>query len=477
VSQATAQLPVQLVFEGAPFDGAAVLHTLRHLAMRVGWRFVRDSPHRLVYLTRASQEQREGASARSVVVLSDPGVKLHLGGEAKPIPLSPGDLLPFPQRSSPRPGSIAADVVAGAHACMNLWYERRADRAGEDGWILYEQDWMAHAGLSEPLPVADMWLDRIYEASLQIGWPATRRRRRAAVALSHDVDYLPGRSGFGLPRLARAIVRQCVHRRRPLDAVRIATRYLASLANGQRPYDEIARVVAEEQHRGATSSFQFVVARGHDADPAYAAGDLAGTLIPPDWEVCLHGSYRAARGRGAVAAEKARLEALLRRPVSGYRQHYLNFEPSALFREVADAGLAYDMSVGYNDRSGPRAGTYFPYKPYDLDAKRAYGPWEIPFVLMDTTLATTHRLSAQQAVAHARRALEPVVAAQGCVSIIWHQEQCGGLLDPGYDQVYLAVMDGLIAEGVALGTGAALLPEWQAAWERTMPEGVELPVP
>ena len=40
--QTTTQLQVQLVFDGVPFDAAAVLHTLRHLAMRVGWRFVRD---------------------------------------------------------------------------------------------------------------------------------------------------------------------------------------------------------------------------------------------------------------------------------------------------------------------------------------------------------------------------------------------------------------------------------------------------
>ena len=471
----TTQLPVQLVFEGVPFDAGAVLHTLRHLAMRVGWRLVRDSPHRLVYATRATQEQRATTPSTAVVVLSDPSVKSHLARETKPIPLSPGDLLPFPQHlSTPRPGCVAADVIAGAHACMNLWYEQRTRPAADDGWILYDQDWMARAGLTDPKPMADLWLDEIYAAALQIGWPATRPRRHCAVLLSHDVDYLPGRLDLGLPRLARAIVRHLVHRRRPEDAIRVIGNYAAALARRRRPYDEIGFIIAEECRRDATSSFQFVVAREHAADPTYASGGLNAS-IPNEWEACLHGSYGASRARGVVAAEKKRLETLVEREVIGYRQHYLNFEPSGLFREVADAGLRYDMSIGYNDRCGPRAGTYFPYKPYDLDAAKPYGPWEVPFVLMDTTLATSYRLSQGEATVQARKVLEPVVAAGGCVSIIWHQEQCGGLLDPGYDQVYLAIMDSLIADGAALSAGMTLLPDWEEAWAATMPEPLELP--
>jgi hypothetical protein len=181
----------------------------------------------------------------------------------------------------------------------------------------------------------------------------------------------------------------------------------------------------------------------------------------------LHGSYRASRTPGKLTAERARLQALARRPILGYRQHYLNFEPAALFREVGQSGLRYDMSVGYNDRSGPRAGTYFPFRPYDLDNRRPCPIWEIPFVLMDTTLATTYRLGAADALAHATRVLEPVTAAGGCVAIIWHQEQCGGLLDPGFDGVYIDLLEWLVQRRGRLTSGAALLPELDAAWRMT----------
>lgn len=464
-------LPVQLIFAGHPFDAAAVTHTLRHLAMRVGWRLVPHSQYRLVYATTPdAADSTSGPLLDGVVVPSSPQVGAHLRERRAPVPLArrpDGQLIPFPHRGGRRLGWLDGDVIAGAHACLNLWYEQRTGPAAGDGWIRYEQDWMAQAGLRDPAPLADQWLNMIYDTALQLGWPDTRRPRRFAVVLTHDVDYLPQRWNHGLPRLARALYRQVMVRRRPLDAWHLLRRYIRPADRTAAPYLEVPRIVAEEQRRGARSSFQFVVAHENVADPRYTPADIPWDSIPPEWEVCLHGSYGASRTAGKVTAERDRLEALARRPILGYRQHYLNFEPAALFREVKRCGLRYDMSVGYNDRSGPRAGTYFPFQPYDLDSGQPYGMWEIPFVLMDTTLATTYRLSAADALAHATSVLEPVSAAGGCVAIIWHQEQCGGLLDPGFDRVYTDLLEWLVQRGGRLTTGAALLPELDATWRMT----------
>jgi len=473
-------LPVELVFHGHPFDAAAVAHTLRHLAMRVGWQLVPCSQYRVLYATEAYVPDIADRPT-CVVVPSSPAVGEHLRHARTPFPVArgaEGRLLPFPhETSSLKPGSLPGDVLAGAHACLSLWYERRSQPAAADGWITYEQDWMAHIGMSDPLPLADEWLDLIYDAAVHAGWPATRPRRHFAVVLTHDVDYLPGRKDRGFPRLARALYRQTFVRRKPLAALALVWGYLRAVGRSRPPYFEIPSILDEEARRGARSSFQFVVARRHRSDPAYAPaahgpleasreGRLAEICnsVPAGWEICLHGSLLASRTPGQLAAERARLDVLARRPVRGYRQHYLSFEPSGLFQEVAKASLCYDMSVGYNDRSGPRAGTYFPFRPYDPDARECYEFWEIPFVLMDTTLATTYRFAPAEALAHCKAVLQPVAAAGGCVSLIWHQEQCGGLLDPGYERVYFDLLDWLVAQGARLTSGAALLPELDAAW-------------
>jgi hypothetical protein len=162
------------------------------------------------------------------------------------------------------------------------------------------------------------------------------------------------------------------------------------------------------------------------------------------------------------------LERAVGAPVIGHRQHYLNFHPSRLFDEVEGAGLQYDSSVGYNDASGARAGTYFPFRPFNLARGRAYAFWEIPFVLMDTTLATTYRFSPGEALAHLQAILSGVAQAGGCAALIWHLEQLSGLLDPGYAEVYFELLDWIRAQGGAMVNARDLLSDFDARWHATM---------
>jgi hypothetical protein len=162
------------------------------------------------------------------------------------------------------------------------------------------------------------------------------------------------------------------------------------------------------------------------------------------------------------------MEGILGVQVSGHRQHYLNFHPTTFFPELEKAGFCYDMSVGYNDQSGPRAGTLFPYRPYDMEDARHFPLWEIPFILMDTTLATTYRFSSKQAFNHCMDHIGRVEKSGGCVSIIWHQEQLGGLLDPGFDQVYWDLVGELHKKGCLMTSGCRILKDLNEQWEGTM---------
>jgi hypothetical protein len=163
--------------------------------------------------------------------------------------------------------------------------------------------------------------------------------------------------------------------------------------------------------------------------------------------------------------ERARLEQVLGSSVRGHRQHYLHFHPAQLFLEVEHAGFAYDLSVGYNDRSGPRAGTLFPYRPYHVERHQSHKFWEIPFILMDTTLATTYRLSSRAAWQHVQSILGE---SRGCTAVIWHQEQLGGMLDPGFDDLYYQLIAWALQAGMRLVSGSMLLPELDAAWAATV---------
>jgi len=480
------RLPIDVVFFGEPFDREAVIHTLRHLAMRAGWTFRPHAERRIIYATTENPVEipvREG----DLVILSSQDVKRHMTESRAGIPLRGGNAgrLPFYHPKGDdinKRGWIKADVIAGAHALLNLLYERKNRPEKRDGWMRFAEDWWTGAGFPKPEPLADFWLNSIAFEAEKIGWPHIERNGKDAlflapgtVVLTHDVDYMPTHANRGIPRFLRAVLRQLLTRRSASQAWQIMSKYRKAFFQPV-PYNALKSITDEEAILGAISSFQFTVWRRHTSDPVY---DLRGYhttddglryLINRGFEICLHGSYRAGRTPGQLAGEKIELESILGMSVSGHRQHYLNFHPATFFPELERAGLEYDMSVGYNDMSGPRAGTLFPFRPYDMEKAKPFSLWEIPFILMDTTLATTYRFSSGDALDHCIEQVRPLEKSGGCVSLIWHQEQLSGLLDPGFDRIYWILLKKLKERGIRLSSGERLLPAMDELWKMTIEE-------
>jgi hypothetical protein len=284
---------------------------------------------------------------------------------------------------------------------------------------------------------------------------------------------MPSHANRGMPRFLRAVLRQLLTRRSVGQAWQIMGKYRKAFFQPV-PYNALKSIADGETMLGAISSFQFTVKRSHGSDPVYDLSRYYNTeddlrrLLHRGFEICLHGSYTAGRTPGRLAEERVELEKILGTSISGHRQHYLNFHPATFFPELERAGLEYDMSVGYNDMSGPRAGTLFPFRPYDIEKAKPFSLWEIPFILMDTTLATTYRFSSGDALDHCIEQVRPLEESGGCVSLIWHQEQLSGLLDPGFDGIYWTLLKGLRERGMRLTSGRVVVEEMAALWNQTI---------
>ena len=172
---------VQIEFRGEPFDRAAVIHTLRHLAMRVGWTLSEgEAEHRIVYATLNDPEDDPrtlDVRADDVVIVTAREVGQFLATAREPILLG-GD-----EKGTTRPfvlqtwddvirarGWLSADVIAGAWAVINLWYETQTRRDIAEGWIRWRQDWWAQFGFEKATALADGWLDEIAHAAVRLGW-------------------------------------------------------------------------------------------------------------------------------------------------------------------------------------------------------------------------------------------------------------------------------------------------------------------
>jgi hypothetical protein len=177
-----------------------------------------------------------------------------------------------------------------------------------------------------------------------------------------------------------------------------------------------------------------------------------------DFDLCLHGSYRSTENPAWYMEEVNTLRRQLGTP-RGSRQHFLSFDYDVLFRAQEMAGIEYDMSMGFPDRTGPRAGFSYPYFPYSLDEDRPYNVVQIGLLIMDVTLRSYMKLNAKRAWESINKQLEALAGIGGCGSVVWHPIVFGGARDPGFGDLFWRMVD-QVKQTDGLATDGARINEY-----------------
>jgi hypothetical protein len=346
---------------------------------------------------------------------------------------------------------ISFDIVANAFYFLSSWSERlEAGRLQTRG--MYANSVFARLGV--PQDVVDQYLDRI-ETKLRalcdraglapwkpLPWPGGSE---FALVLSHDVDFIPAGLGDTLTQGAKTIIRHFVRHGHPDDALRSAAGLARALLSGRDAYGCVPDVIAKETDLGLRASFAVAVGHRHPHDVNYRieddqVRDYLRVIVDSGFDLCLHGSYRSTENPAWYAEEVALLARRLGAPI-GSRQHYLSFNYDVLFAAQERSGIRFDMSMGFPDHIGPRAGFSYPYFPYCLEEDRPYDVVEISLFLMDVTLRGHLGLKGERAWNPIRDSIHDLQRKRGCVSVVWHPIVFGGARMPGYDELFWAMAD------------------------------------
>jgi hypothetical protein len=294
---------------------------------------------------------------------------------------------------------------------------------------------------------------------------------RFAVALTHDIDTpwrwsAPGLRGAGA-RLKAALTQGDTAAARR-EASGLARAPLHRL-RGSDPNWSHSRFAALERRRGFSSTC-FVLAAHRDphdgASPeAYAErrARLVAELDELGLEVGLHASYTCLADERLISGERAELARLLGGPIAGNRHHYLRLPWHDGIRALDRLGFAYDATLGYAERPGPRAGLSFPFRPWDVAAGAPLRIFELPLVLMDATLAEERYLglSPEAAWEEVERVLDHLRDVGGCASVLWHNDRFDPVYGRGWDRLYERLLDGIAERGGHAGTARALTDFWR----------------
>lgn len=349
------------------------------------------------------------------------------------------------------PSDIPFDIAANAFYFLSSWSERAGPNKAQTR-RMHSNSIFARLGV--PQDVVDQYLDRLMELlnslcdRLELAqwippdWP---QGATYAVVLSHDIDFIPVGLIDTAKQGVKTVLRHLVHQRDPLDAARAAAGLARALMGGRDPYGCVPDIIEREKELGVRASFQVAVARRHPNDVNYRIEDdrvrnYLRAIPDAGFDLCLHGSYRSTEDPRWYVEEVALLARHLGRPL-GSRQHFLSFDYDTLFGAQEQAGIQYDMSMGFPDYTGPRAGFSYPYFPFCLEEDRPYDVLQISLFLMDVTLRSYMGLKGLRAREAVEVALHDIRRKRGCVSVVWHPIVFGGARDPGYDRLFWDMVD------------------------------------
>ena len=241
---------------------------------------------------------------------------------------------------------------------------------------------------------------------------------------SHDIDFYFTNRPNALHRLLKNLA-IAVLQYKSWEYFSANWSMMIALLKGERVGDYLPTLISRLTEYSATSTFFVVPRKAHRRDPNYSLDELAPILrdaAQRSFPIEIHGSYISSIEAQTLLPETAELRRILQKSATGNRQHWLRFgKTEDLFRNVEEAELRFDSSVGFTDQVGFRNGASFAFPPYNFRKERAYDFLEIPLAIMDGSLVEESRATNETPQFLADRVLaESRNRGWGGISILWH---------------------------------------------------------
>ncbi|MGD0534050.1 MAG: polysaccharide deacetylase family protein [Methanoregula sp.] len=332
---------------------------------------------------------------------------------------------------------------------QELWdlYTRKEEYTSQrrDRYDCFRYAYSTHQEVRKPL-VSRYLLDHGYK----IEYP---NNSSFAVCLTHDVDEI-----YPPPIHSLLSSISCI---RNLDFDRFKNQLFWKFRDKVKsPYWNFNEIMELEEKYGAKSTFFFIATNVDIRRFRYNIEDLKselGSIVDKGWEVGLHGGYYAFNNLGEILREKDRLEKVLGRKVTGYRNHYLRFKVPDSWKLLAQAEFKYDTTLGYQDTVGFRNGMCHPFRPVDIsnDEVVPLDIMEIPLILMDGTLFNSFK-NFNDAWEITKILIDTVESSKGVLTINWHSNNFNCPFKEEWSKLYKMILEYCYAKNAWMTTGDAI---------------------
>ena len=146
----------------------------------------------------------------------------------------------------------------------------------------------------------------------------------------------------------------------------------------------------------------------------------------------LHPAYRNAFESGYLMSQKQRLEESVGSEVKSVRNHYIRTKYPLTWRHEVRCGFRTASNVGWSGINGFRAGTCWPYKPWDCEKNSPVDIVEIPIVAMDCRFETK-----DSTLEELERLISDVRQVRGVFTIDYHSNHWDENEFPNIRSIYI----------------------------------------
>ena len=212
-----------------------------------------------------------------------------------------------------------------------------------------------------------------------------------------------------------------------LDAKRITKR--KSVENGEKdPYDTFDKIIEVGKQFSGVKVFWLTASEG-SKDRNVPIGNIQHRKlikrVAQSVEVNIHPSYGSFLNASQVMSERDGLESITGSSIVRSRQHFLRFQLPKSYRDLIDAGIRNDYSMGFAENVGFRSGTARAHNWFDLERNEVTELTLHPFAYMDGTLLEYMSLTPEESKRRIQKLYAEIQNFGGDFIFLWHNETIG----------------------------------------------------
>ncbi|ANH82699.1 hypothetical protein A8C56_18485 [Niabella ginsenosidivorans] len=270
-------------------------------------------------------------------------------------------------------------------------------------------------------PLIHYWMELLKKELLRI-FPAYAFRQSSFLFVpTYDIDMAWSYKHKGILRNGMNFLKEAIS----LQFAAFSRRFKVLTGREKDPFDQFGWLnhLHEQYHLNPYYFFLVAERTGKNDKNIPPAHPAMKSLIADHairYPVGLHPSWQSNKSSAILKKEKATLASITGAPVTTSRQHFLKLNLPGTYRNLLEAGIGFDCTMGYADENGFRASAATPFYWYDLEKETATSLLIFPFCFMEATSIFYKKETPAEALTDLRQLYNEVKQINGFFSMIWH---------------------------------------------------------